>query len=135
MQDPEQLVGRTIKVGTSFRPVILATHSGDGMGLDVMFDDETTATYDMRQKVGCSPKTPSTTSPTCTACPTNNCSKSSTLTASNSPTAGWEPTNTSAISTAPRSKFDRTAGLGTVTSKSGEIWVNLKENYLEKYPE
>jgi hypothetical protein len=28
-----------------------------------------------------------------------------------------------------------TAGLGTVTSKSGEIWVNLKENYLEKYPE
>jgi predicted aspartyl protease len=26
-------------------------------------------------------------------------------------------------------------GLGTVTYKSGEIWVNLKENYLEKYPE
>lgn len=51
MQNPDQLAGRQIKVGTSWKKVELATHSANGMGLEVMFDDESTYTYDMRGKV------------------------------------------------------------------------------------
>lgn len=51
MNQPEIIAGRQIKIGTSWKPVALASVSANGLGLDVMFDDESTTTFHMKQKL------------------------------------------------------------------------------------